>query len=233
LEGDELVLNYSKFYHLIRHFNPEFKKTLIIGGAAYSFPKEYLKVYPSKQIDVVEIDPMMTEAAKKHFDLKENANLQIFHTDGRVFLNQTENKYDVILIDAFTSIYSVPFQLTTIEAIRQMERTLNKNGVIFVNLISAFEGDGSKFLNAEVKTFREVFPNVYIFKANAKKAETVPQNAVLVITKADNLTFESDDAEIAALLKQRYEKELNSTLPTLSDDFAPVEYYNLFAQNSK
>ncbi len=231
LESEELALNYTKYYHLLRHFNPNFEKTLIIGGAAYSFPKEYLRIYPDKKIDVVEIDPQMTEAARKYFNLQDNPNLQIFHADGRVFLNQNTTKYDVILVDAFTSLYSVPFQLTTVEAVREMEKSLTENGIIIVNLISAFEGEGAKFLQSEVKTYKEVFPNVILFKARAEKPENVPQNAILIVTKANNLKFESNDELISTLLKNRYDKPLGSSLPILTDDLAPVEYYNSLAQN--
>ncbi len=230
LESDELALNYAKYYHLMRHFNPTFQKTLIIGGAAYSFPKEYLRSYPDKKIDVVEIDPQMTEAARKYFNLQDSPNLQIFHEDGRVFLNQNTAKYDVILIDAFTSIYSVPFQLTTVEAVREMSKSLNENGVIIVNLISAFEGDGAKFLQTEVKTYQEVFPNVILFKAKTEIPAQIPQNAILVATKSADLKFESKDELISTLLKNRYEKPLDSSLPILTDDLAPVEYYNSLAQ---
>jgi spermidine synthase len=231
LDNTELALNYAKYYHLLRHFNPNFQKTLIIGGAAYSFPKEYLRSYPDKQIDVVEIDPQMTEAARKYFNLQESPNLQIFHADGRVFINQNTTKYDVILVDAFTSLYSIPFQLTTLEAVRELEKSLTENGVIIVNLISAFEGEGSKFLQTELKTYREVFPQVYLFKAKPEKAENIPQNIILIAGKTNNAKFESTDEAISALLKNRYEKPLDSNLPILTDDFAPVEYYNSFAQN--
>lgn len=228
LDDDELALNYTKYYHLLRHFNPNFEKTLIIGGAAYSFPKNYLKTYPNKKIDVVEIDPKMTELAREFFRLEDNPNLRIFHEDGRVFLNQNQTKYDVILIDAFTSLYSVPFQLTTVEAVEEISRSLNENGIVIVNLISAFEGDGAKFLQSEVKTYKNYFPNIYLFKPN-KKAENLAQNAILVATKSNNFTLESVDEKISILLKNRYEKDLNLDLPILTDDLAPVEYYNSLA----
>ena len=56
-QDPELVYQYTKFYDLIEHFNPSFKRTLMIGGGAYSYPKHYLRKYPEAEIDVVEIDP--------------------------------------------------------------------------------------------------------------------------------------------------------------------------------
>jgi spermidine synthase len=232
LGSDELVINYTKFYHLLRHFKPDFQKTLNIGGAGYSFPKDYLKKYPGRQIDVVEIDSQMTEIARKFFRWEDNENLRIFHQDGRVFLNQTQEKYDAILIDAFGSIYSVPFQLTTVEAVRKINEILTDDGIVILNLISAIEGEKSRFLQAELKTYQAVFSNVILFKTNPDKANDETQNLILVASKSNNISFVSEDAEISRLLKHRYEEPLNLTVPILTDDLAPVEYYNSFAQES-
>ena len=69
LDSDELVNETTKYFHLAAHFNPAFKKTLMIGAAAYSFPMSFLKTYPDATIDVVEIDPALTEIAKKYFNM--------------------------------------------------------------------------------------------------------------------------------------------------------------------
>jgi spermidine synthase len=229
-DSDELVLRYSRFYHLLRHFQPDFQKTLIVGGAGYTFPNEYLRKYPDKKIDVVEIDPQMTAIARRFFRLRDNERMRIFHEDGRIFLNQTKDKYDVVLIDAFGSLYSVPFQLTTIEAARKMNEALSDDGVVIVNLISALEGEGSLFLQAEYKTFRTVFPNLYLFKVRAERDDKLPQNLILVASKSNRISLETTDEEIASLFQNRYEKPLELTVPVLTDDLAPVEYYNSFAQ---
>jgi spermidine synthase len=230
LDGDELVLRYAPYYHLLRHFKPDFQNTLIIGGAGYTFPSEYLRKYPDKKIDVVEIDPQMTEIARRFFRLKDNPNMRIFHEDGRVFLNQTTDKYDVVLIDAFGSVYSVPFQLTTLEAVRKIRDVLADDGVVILNMISAIEGEGSLFLQAEYKTFQAVFPNVYLFKVRAERDDKTPQNLILVASKSGKIPSETNDEEIAALFQNAYEKPLQLTVPILTDDLAPVEYYNSFAQ---
>ena len=153
LDSDELVFDYAKYYHLIRHFKPDFNETLMIGGAGYSFPKDYLKTYKTAKMDVVEIDPQMTEIAKKYFRLAENPRLNIIHEDGRIFLNQSEsNKYDAILMDAFGSLFSVPFQLTTIEAVEQINRALKPDGIVIFNLGGAIGGDRSEEHTSELQS---------------------------------------------------------------------------------
>ena len=234
LDSDDIVFDYAKFYHLLRHFKPDFKEVLMIGGAGYSFPKNYLTKYPEAKMDVVEIDPQMTEIAKSFFRLEENARLSVTHEDGRIFLNKTgAKKYDAILMDAFGSLFSVPFQLTTVEAVRQANRVLKDDGIIIFNLGAAIEGDGSRFLQAEFETYREVFPRVYLFKVNSDYTDKQLQNLIIVACKEKNsASLTSVDEEISLLLNHLYRKEFPIKERILTDDLAPVEYYNSFAQNS-
>jgi len=225
-DNDELVFEYTKFYHLIKHFNPEFKKSLLLGGAAYSFPKDYLKKYPDALLDVVEIDPKLTELAKKYFKLEENPRMRIFHEDGRVFLNSTEEKYDVIFGDAFQSLYSIPYQLTTKEAVQKKYDILNDGGVVILNIISSIEGEKGKFLRAEYETYKSVFPQAYLFPVrNAENGDEL-QNIILVAIKSDvKPSFESDNRELNGYLKNHWQKDIEKDVPILKDEFAPVDYY--------
>ena len=232
-DSDELALEYANFYHLLKHFKPDFQNTLLIGGAGYTFPNEYLKKYPAAKMDVVEIDPQMTEIARKFFRLKEHADLNIIHEDGRVFLNQSAaDKYDVVLMDAFGSLFSVPFQLTTVEAVQNINRVLRDDGVIIFNLGGAIKGEASKFLQAEMKTYRQVFPKVYLFKINHEYTDEQLQNLIIVACKNENTVLTSGDAETSRLLKHLYVDEESSEIEILTDDLAPVEYYNSFAQRA-
>ncbi len=235
LDSDEMVSEYAKYYHLIKHFKPDFQKTLMIGGAGYSFPKEYLKTYQNAEMTVVEIDPQMTESAKKYFRLEENPRLKIVHEDGRIFLNNAETeRYDAVLMDAFGSLFSVPFQLTTVEAVEQISRVLKDDGIIIFNVGGAIEGDASRFLQAEYATYKKIFPQVFIFKINAEKENSQVQNLIIVASKNKIPTsFESRDAEISRLFLHLYTKEFLLTQPILTDELAPVEYYNSFAQNQR
>jgi spermidine synthase len=230
-DSDELAFEYSKYYHLVRHFKPDFANTLINGGAGYSFPKDYLKTYAEAKIDVVEIDPQMTEIAKKYFRLEENPRMRIFHEDGRVFLNRAEPaQYDAVLMDAFGSLFSVPFQLTTVEAVRQIDRVLKDDGVVIFNLGGAINGKSSGFLQSELKTYRQIFPRVFLFKIYPENSDDKIQNLIIVALKEKNTsTLKSEDAEINALLSHLYENPPETPISILTDDLAPVEYYNSFA----
>lgn len=231
LENGEPASEYHKFYHLIRHFNPDFQKVLMIGGAGYSFPKEYLKNYKDAEIDVVEIDPQMTELAKKYFRLTENPHLKIFHEDGRVFLNQAEGgKYDAVLIDAFTTLFNIPFQLTTVEAVGEINRVLRDDGIVILNIGGALKGKSDGFLKAEINTYKQIFPYVYLIKVDSDKSDNEIQNWVIyALKKNDFENIYKNDCEIKGLLNKIYKKSFVNKSAMLTDELAPVEYFNSFS----
>ena len=91
-ETNEMGATYLYYYDLFDYYNKNAKSTLMIGGAAYTYPTYYLNRYQDKTIDVVEIDEKTTELAVKEFDLDiNNPRLKIYHQDGRSFLNTTDN----------------------------------------------------------------------------------------------------------------------------------------------
>ena len=227
LESDALVSEYAKSYHLIRHFYPDFKNCLMLGGAGYSFPKSYLKTYPNAEIDVVEIDPKVTQLAKDYFKLKEDPRLTIFHNDGRTYLNHTDKSYDVILGDAFNSSYSIPYQLTTQESAQKMYDILNEDGIVILNIISSIEGDSGKFFRAEYATFKTVFPQLFVYPLHDSKNGHTIQNIFLIASKSKDkfYPFSNEVPELNNRLQKFWHNKVPNDLPILTDDFAPVDYY--------
>ncbi len=229
LDSEELANEYTNYYHLAGHFNPDFKTTLMLGGAGYSYPKDFLRSYPEATIDVVEIDPKITELAKKYFKLQENSRLTIYHEDARVYLNKTRKKYDVIFGDAFGSHYSIPYQLTTKETIQKKFDALHTTGVVIENIISAIEGERGQFLRAEYATYKSVFPQVYIFPVQDSRDGYAVQNIMLVALKSEvtreNMFKDDSDPKLNEYLQHRWSKEIATDMPILTDDYAPVDYY--------
>ena len=224
-DSDELVWDYTKYYRLIKHFSPNAKNTLMIGGGAYSFPKDYLKRFPDAKMDVVEIDPGITDAAKKYFRLKDDPRLANYNEDARAFLNRTKNKYDVILDDAFNSALSVPFQLGTVEAVKRQYDVLGDNGIVIANVIGTVGGDNGRFFRAEYATFKSIFPQVYVFAVKDDKNEAQLQNLMIVAIKSkDKPQMTSADEELNGYLKNLWKQPI-AEMPILTDDYAPVEYY--------
>lgn len=219
-----LPFNYLYYFRLAEHFNTNIKKTLMLGGAAYSFPQYFINKYPDAQMDVVEIDPEVTRVAKEYFGLRDHQNLHIYHQDARTYINSCQEKYDVIYSDTFRNAISLPYQLTTVEAVQKQYDLLNDGGQVLVNVIQAVEGKSSLFLQAELKTFMAVFPQVYLFADRGADKRNEIQSTIIVAIKSEELPlFSSSDLGIDSLLAKRV-KNIQLSQPILTDDFAPVDY---------
>ncbi len=224
----DLVLRYTRFYRLIHHFRPDTQTALMIGGAGFSYPKNYLASFPQARLDVVEIDPDLTRLARRHFMLRDEGRLTVYHEDGRTYLNRATVKYDAILGDAFSSLYSVPYQLTTHETVLRMHHALKDNGVVLMNIISSIEGETGEFLRAEYATFKSVFPQVYLFPVGNPEDGGEVQNIMLVALKSTAIpSFHANNPELKRYLAHRWTKPIANDMPILTDDHAPVDAYML------
>ena len=225
LEDDDLVEMYTRYYRLAEHFKPEIKSSLMLGGGACSYPKDFLKNFSSASMDVVEIDPKLTEMAYKHFRVKQDPRLNFYHEDARTFLNKNQKKYDVIFVDVFNtgSNFSIPFQLTTREAITRMYESLGGDGLVLMNVISAIEGEKGKFLRAEHATFASVFSQVYLFTVDSLDGSEVQNIMIAALKTTVKPVFQSRFYELSRYLKRLWDKEVRHDMPVLKDDFAPVE----------
>lgn len=217
-----LTADYLKYYDLFNYYQENTEKVLMIGGAAYTYPSYFLEQYKDKKIDVVEIDSKMTELAEKYFDLNtQNKNLNIYHEDGRRYINTTQNKYDCILIDAFKGL-NVPFQLTTEEALIQAKRNLNENGIVITNIISALDGKNANFIKYEYATYKKVFKDVKIFKVqNGMFNDDELQNLILVGFKSNVIEKNDEYNKYKNLLKNEV-LDFSSDKNVVTDEFCPV-----------
>lgn len=216
---NELVFNYTKFYDLMFKANIEINNTLLIGGAGYSYPKYFISHYENKNMDVVEIDPKITEIAKEYFyldkliedyNLEENNRLNLITEDGRTYLNSNTKKYDAILNDAFSG-KSPAKTLTTLEAAKKIKSSLVENGVYLTNIASSLEGTNSKFLKAELNTLKQVFKNIYVIPCDEFSNPEQAMN-LMVIATDDFIT-----------LDENYPVTLDENEILLTDNYCPID----------
>ena len=235
-----LVIDYTKFFPLGLELNNDAKKVLFIGGGGFSGPKYFLQNHPNILVDVVEIDPAVVKVAKEYFYLDdENPNLRIFTQDAREFVASNQEKYDIIILDAFSKSY-VPFHLMTMEFYKLLFDRLTSDGVVISNHIGSTNDkqDTSSLYRANLKTMLEVFPKVYVFPTE-HFANSI-QNIILASTKSgdtalNDLTEKEGNAQIqkeatTATNDINYENYVLNTsgintndVPILRDQYAPVE----------
>ena len=220
-ETGEMGATYLYYYDLFEYYNKEANDALMIGGAAYTYPMHYLKKYENKTIDVVEIDEKMTQIAEEEFGLdKNNPNLGLITQDGRSYLNYNEKKYDTVFIDAFKGL-NAPFELTTYEAMQKVYNSLDENGTVITNIISAIEGDDADFIKYEYSTYKAIFDDVKVFQVNPNHSDDEEQNLILVGIKGNGNINTDKEEEYGELLSNEI-KDFTSDKPIITDDYAPI-----------
>jgi tetratricopeptide (TPR) repeat protein/MFS family permease len=207
---------------------------MAIGGGGYAYPQYLEKRWPGGHIDVVEIDPAVTEAAIKAFGLNRNSSINTITMDARNYVDELLNKlnsgqeiprYNFIYEDAFND-YSVPFQLVTKEFNDKIAKILTDDGVYMLNIIDIF--DSGQFLGALINTLEKTFPYVHVladYTAPVSKRQTY-----VIIAAKYYFEPESILSRYNKNLKLRHlsESDINhlkerSGCVVLTDDYTPVE----------
>lgn len=100
----------------------------------------------------------ITDLAHEYFELDEN--IPVYTYDGRAFLNAVDDKYDVIMVDAYQDI-TIPFQMSSVEFFTLVKEHLNENGVMVMNM-NMHGSDGEEDITTYLSdTVKSVFPEVY------------------------------------------------------------------------
>lgn len=153
---------YPDYVHLALTLNPDIKDVLMIGLGAGLAPKRFARDYPDMNIEVVEIDPAVVRVAREYFGFPEDDVVKIHVRDGRVFLTESDKRYDLIVLDAYWAD-AIPFHLATIEFYETVKARLNEGGVLASNIIGALEGQRSQMFRSMYHTMARVFPMPYVF----------------------------------------------------------------------
>ena len=177
---NELVVSYTETFHLAGLIDKQLDNVLFVGGGGFSGPKSFLVEYPDAKIDVVEIDSDVIEAAKKFFYVPNDPRLNIINQDARLYLSQTEKKYDAVILDAYSGS-SIPYHLLTLEYYEILEEKTHDDGVIISNLVAPLDPSRSILLESTYITINQVFDNVYIFPENVLTDHR--QNISILVTK--------------------------------------------------
>jgi predicted membrane-bound spermidine synthase len=172
-------------------------------------------------LDGVEIDPKVIRIARDYFDLTDT--VRVFNQDGRIFVSLGEQKYDIVIIDAYTQQIYIPFHLTTMEFFSQVKKGLSAEGVVAMNVSSARED--SPLIESISNTLRLVFGHVYRLR--------IPESFEnLLVASGRSIDFAFPVGAVATELRgiAQYSRQSFRESPydgrykPLTDDWAPVEH---------
>jgi spermidine synthase len=236
LDDGSMAFDYTKYFELYRLFTPELESALAIGGGAYSVPASILRDSPRAVVDVAEIDSSLHALALRYFALPENARLRNHVVDGRRFLHDTTQRYDLIFSDAYSSFISAPPQFATLEFFRLARSRLKADGVLIANFYGSLAPDTRATIYSVLRTMRGAFPQVYVI-ATVNPASEELQNFIFIghnaarpdkrvdLRQAAAVAFAYPMLKEVAALELRPADHLLDSYAVLTDDFAPLEYY--------
>ncbi|MGB9868147.1 MAG: fused MFS/spermidine synthase [Bacillota bacterium] len=203
---------------LIRNCAKPGMRVLVIGGGGYTLPYWIERHYGDAVVEVVEIDPEVTQIALREF-IKGPTKIQTYNEDGRAVFNTmlAQAKYDLVFGDAYNDL-SVPYHLTTLEFAQVIRNHLSEDGIYVANIVDKPNG---KFLNAFSNTLAQVFPFVRILPGS-EAAMVGGRSPHLVVAAFRELPFErwAPTRDVAFPLVARAPEDSQITL---TDDYAPVD----------
>ena len=99
---------YTDYFDLGLAYNPDARNILFVGLGGASAPKRIWRDFPSLDLQVAELDPVVVDVARQYFGMPDSPRLKVAVEDGRRYLQRNEQRYDVIALDAYFSD-SIPF----------------------------------------------------------------------------------------------------------------------------
>lgn len=189
---------------------------LVLGGAALTLPVELVRRRPGLEVTVVEIDPVVTELAARYFSYGPGGHpdIRVLHEDARVYLHDSEDEFDLVYLDVFDHLVTVPWTMVTEEAFADMARRLAPEGLFMANVLSPLAGPGAAFLERLRATLASVFPEHRVYSATPGTDPRVTQNVIVVASVRPGGTPPSARSSIAVAPVGR----------PFTDAWAPVEY---------
>jgi len=201
-------------------------RVLVLGMGTGTFISECQRYFEGGSYTGVEIDQKIIDLAYRYFDLSEDVNALC--DDGRVFLTSTDEKYDVIMVDAYQDI-TIPFQMSSVEFFTLVKDHLTDDGnmIVNMNMYTSNEGGINDYLCGTIKS---VFDSVYSVKTGSNRELFASCNYDIEerLEEAAGNVKDKDLKNLMSRILDRFEETEESTY-ILTDDKAPVELLGMGA----
>ncbi|MEJ2229882.1 MAG: fused MFS/spermidine synthase [Nitrospirales bacterium] len=157
-----LALPYSQVMMGVLPILDNPRRGLILGHGGGSLAKWLGKNWPDLELDVVEMDPSVVEAAERYFAYTPPPNHHVYVQDARTFLRNNPTRYDVVWVDVFAR-HLIPFHVTTQEFFEELRKHVNPEGAVAVNLASSDAPPNVRRAQAVLTTMKIAFPEVVTY----------------------------------------------------------------------
>jgi spermidine synthase len=197
-------------------------RALVIGNAGGTTARALAGEFRGISIDGVEIDPVLSDFARRYMGMSEIPGLNVITADGRAYLSTTTARYDLIVVDAYRQTY-IPFYLATREFFQLVRDHLNPGGAVALN-VERVPGD-DRLVQSVSGTLATVFPQTWVWPALRFNELVVGLDSPIpestLFARLANLP---SNVQVLAPLFATNAHTVPASTDALTDDHAPVEW---------
>lgn len=218
---EHLELAYTRVAMIGPALTPSDGRILFVGLGGGAMPMYTRAIMPGARIDVVEIDPLIVDVARRFFGFRPDSQMVVHTGDGRAFIENTPpGSYDLVVLDAFSDD-AVPFALTTRQFLEAVRTRLAPGGVVVSNLWTS-----NPAYPAMLATYDSVFEDVHLVRVGRRAQRILiaapgPQRRFSrsrLIHASRGLAERAElGFDLPGLVAEGYERPSERTVPVLDD----------------
>jgi spermidine synthase len=212
-DTNQLILDYAQYMIASAPLVDKPKRILVVGLGGACVQRYLHNLLSDTIIETAELDPVVLDVAKKYFKLTEDNRQKVHIGDGRAFIEKSKDKYDIIMLDAFSAT-SIPYMLATQEFLKSVKGHLAAGGIVCANLWS-HQADYGNML----KTYETVFPELHVLPCPLPWSNhilvAIPTMQNLTVNKWKEKANAFDKAHPTGLkLPEFIERHMTPVIPT-------------------
>jgi spermidine synthase len=128
------------------------ERALVMGLGGGAFPMMLHRRFAGMKVDVVEINPVVADLAKRFFSVREDERLKIIVDDGARYMKQEGPRYDVILLDAYSD-EGIPEHLRSAPFFEDVKARLAPKGAAVINIALMSSATEKRIIRAYASVF--------------------------------------------------------------------------------
>ncbi len=230
--NNKIGVEEAVHYAMVQHPKPD--NVLVISGEMTGITKEILK-YNVKRIDYVEINRWLINISGRYIPEITDKKLNIINKDARLFIKETGNTYDVVLINLPEPVTASINRYYTFEFFSELDKKLSRGAIICTGLpvtMNYISSEAVQTNSVLYETLKKVFKHVLVIPGG--KNYFIASDNMLSINIAEKIKEKNIETLYVneyylddTMLKSRSNYIMNSlnTDENINKDFYPVSYY--------
>jgi spermidine synthase len=155
---EDKYINFFNTFDKLKWQKTKIRRVLVLGLGLGSVPQMLEQKFNKDfEYHLVEIDPEIIYLAEKYVLHDLNSPVQVFEIDAELFVNISEELYDMIIIDIFEDDV-VPLKFESKEFLKKTAKLLSSDGVLLYNRLNIDNETKSHTLKYFDYVFKTIFP---------------------------------------------------------------------------